>query len=280
MSVSTYLESLNQFKKFLKEAEGRRAQYFMLPYDAPAFHMIDDIYYVGSRSVSSHLITSEEGHILIDTCMPSTGPFILKGIVDLGFKPKEIKYILITHAHIDHLGSTRLLAQETEANVCIGEADVEAAQKGSATKYGLVGFPPFKVDLPLKEGSTIAVGDKEIHVYHTPGHTPGCCSFGLEIEGEERKYNVFLFGGPGLNVFERRNLRKGIYGGTLDDFKRTLDRLETLQVDVWLGAHPGQNRAFQKLELLKKGVKPNPYIDPEGWKGFIRSIKDRLQRFL
>ena len=99
--------------------------------------MIGDIYYVGSRFVSSHLITSEEGHVLIDTCMPDTGPFILKGIVDLGFYPKDVEYILISHAHVDHLGSTRLLAEETGAKVCIGEADVQAAQEGDPTKMGL-----------------------------------------------------------------------------------------------------------------------------------------------
>jgi len=115
----------------------KRGRNIRLPYNTPAFRMIDDIYYVGSRFVSSHLITSEEGHVLIDTCMPDTGPFILKGIVDLGFYPKDVEYILISHAHVDHLGSTRLLAEETEAKVCIGEAHVEAAQKRDPTKMGL-----------------------------------------------------------------------------------------------------------------------------------------------
>jgi len=253
---------------------------YRVSYDAPAFRMIDNVYYVGSRYVSSHLITSEEGHILIDTCMPDTGPFILKGIIDLGFNPKDIKYILITHAHIDHLGSTKMLAEETGAKVCIGEADMEAAEKGSTTKFGLIGFTPFKVDTPLKEGDILALGDKEIHVYHTPGHTPGCCSFDFKIDYEGRKYKVFLFGGPGQNVFEEENIRMEIYGGTLQDYKKTLDRLETFQVDVWLGAHPGQNNTFGKLELLNEGVTPNPYIDPEGWKAFLKRLKDSLQRFL
>jgi len=250
------------------------------PYYAPAFRMIDDIYYVGSTHVSSHLITSEEGHILIDTCMPNTGPFILKGIVDLGFKPKDIKYILITHAHIDHLGSAKFLAEETGAKVCIGETDVEAAEKGSTTRFGLIGFEPFKVDISLKEGDVIALGDKKIHVYHTPGHTPGCCSFGFKVNHEGREYNAFIFGGPGQNVFVKENLQRKIYGGTIQDYKNTLERLETFNVDVWFGPHPRVNRTFKKLELLKKGVKPNPYIDPEGWKAHIKGLKERLQKFL
>jgi len=248
--------------------------------EGAGFWMIDNIHYVGTERVSSHLFTSEKGHILIDACMPDSGPDILKNISTLGFNPRDIRYILISHAHIDHLGSTKLLANETGAKVCIGEADVEAAEKGSTWKMGLVGFSPFKVDVPLEEGDVTSVGDKEIHIYHTPGHTPGCISFGFEVNDEGRKYNGFMFGGPGVNVFQPEGLRKGIYGGTLEDFQSTLDRLNTFKVEVWLGAHPGQNRTFQKLELLSKGAKPNPYIDPDGWKGFLQNIRDKMQKLL
>jgi metallo-beta-lactamase class B len=246
--------------------------------DVPAFRIIDDIYYVGNGWVSSHLITSEKGHVLIDTCMPETGSSILKAITSLEFRPRDVRYILTSHAHIDHLGSTKMLAEETGARVCVGEADVEAAEKGSTTRAGLTGFTPFKVNMPLREGDVIAVGSKEIHVYHTPGHTPGCCSFGLKIEHESRKYNVFLFGGAGLNVFEEENLRKNIYGGTVQDLARTVERLETLNVDVWLGNHPNQNNTFAKQELLAKGATPNPYIDPQGWKAFLKGLKDSLRK--
>jgi len=90
---------------------------------------------------------------------------------------------------------------------------------------------------------------------------------------------VFLFGGAGLNVFEEENLRKRIYGGTVQDYARTLERLETLNVDVWLGNHPNQNNTFGKQELLAKGVTPNPYIDPRGWKAFLKELKESLRKF-
>jgi len=244
------------------------------------FWMIDNIHYVGTERVSSHLFTSEEGHILIDTCMPEDGPAILKNISALGFDPGDIRYILMSHAHIDHLGSTKFLAEATGAKVCIGEADVQAAERGSTSKMGLVGFSPFKVDIALKEGDEVSVGERDILIYHTPGHTPGCISFGFEVQDEGHKYSGFIFGGPGVNVFQPKNLEKGIYGGTLQDFQSTLDRLDALQVQVWLGAHPNQNNTFQKLELLKKGAKPNPYIDPEGWKAFLQTLREKLKRLL
>jgi len=245
----------------------------------PAFRIIDDIYYVGSRSVSSHLITSDEGHVLIDTCNPGDGPSVLKSIRDLKFSPNDIKYILTTHGHHDHVGGTKIIAEETGAKICVGEADVVAVEKGSATREGLTGFATFKVDKMLKDGDIIPLGNKEIRVYHTPGHTPGCVSIGFKINHEGRTCNVFLFGGAGLNVFEERNLKRGIYGGTLQDFGKTLDRLETLKVDVWLGSHPNQNDTFGKLDLLLKGISPNPYIDPSGWKVFLKRLRTDLASF-
>ena len=244
-----------------------------------SFRVIDDVYYVGSRSVGSHMITSEKGHVLIDTCNPGDGPSIMKSIRDLGFDPKDIKYILTTHAHHDHVGGTKMISEETGAKICVGEADVEAAEKGSTTRAGLTGFATFKVGQTLREGDVVALGYKEIRVYHTPGHTPGCCSFGFRVDHESKVYDVFLFGGAGFNVFQEENLRRGIYGGTVQDYGRTLDRLDTLKVDVWLGAHPHRNNTFQKLELLQKGVTPNPFIDPVGWKAFLKGLRTGLEKY-
>jgi hypothetical protein len=89
-----------------------------------------------------------------------------------------------------------------------------------------------------------------------------------------------MFGGPGINVFHPKNLQKAIYGGTLKDFQSTVNRLDTFPVEVWLGAHPNQNNTFGKFHLLKKGTKPNPFIDPEGWKAFLQTLHEKLKRLL
>ena len=248
--------------------------------DDLAFRIIGDIYYVGIERVSSHLMTSDDGHILIDTCMPDSGPAILEHITHLGFKPRDVRYILISHSHIDHLGSTKFLAGETGATVCVGAADAAAAEKGSTTKMGLTGFEPFKVDMALSEGDTVAVGDKQVRVCHTPGHTPGCCTFVFTVREDGKDYEGALFGGPGLNVFNPKMLSKGVYGGTKEDFKKTLDRLEAMPIQVWLGSHPDQNATFEKHQLLKQGAKPNPYIDPQGWKDFLRGRRAGLMKLL
>ncbi len=237
----------------------------MKPYEFPAFRMIDDIYYVGG-SVGSFLITSDEGHILIDTVYPEYGSFILKGILDLGFSPRDIKYIAITHAHFDHTGSATMLAEATGAQVCIGELDREAAEQGSERQ------PPIKIDKSLKDGDVIAFGDKEILVYHTPGHTVGNVSFGFKIAHEGRVLNGFLIGGFAV----RSSTAPARYDGALQDYKKTLDRLESLNVDVWFVSHPEPSDIFGKFELLRRGGKPNPFIDPAGWKAFLTTLRGSL----
>jgi len=252
----------------------------MTDYDGSPFHIIDNIYYIGTDFVSSHIFTSKEGHILLDTCWPDSGPGILNGVTELGFSPKDIRYLVISHAHIDHLGSTALLAKETGATICVGEADVEAAEKGSTTQAGLVGFETFKVHRPLKEGDVIAVGGRRLHVYHTPGHTPGCCSFGFKVQDENRTYRGMLFGGAGLNVFEEENLKRNIYGGTIEDLRKSLERMLRFDAKVWLGNHPFHNDTFQKLEHLRQGIRPNPYIDPDGWKAFLTARLVEVEELL
>ncbi len=233
------------------------------PYDIPAFRMIDDIYYVGGY-VGSFLITSEDGHILIDTTFPGQGAYILKGIVDLGFKPKDVKHILITHAHFDHTGNAMMLAEATGAKVCIGEFEREAAEKGSER------HPAITIDESLKDGDIIAVGNKEIRVYHTPGHTIGNISFGFNIPHENQMLNTFIVGGFAVGNRAR-------YEGALQDYKKTLERYESLNVDVWLVSHPEPNDTFGKFALLRQGVTPNPYIDPDGWKAFLQMLEESLR---
>jgi len=245
-----------------------------------AFQLIDNIYYVGTTKVSSHLFTSGDGHVLIDACYPDDGSVISRNIRTLGIDPKDIRYLLITHAHTDHLGGAAYLADQTGACVCIGKRDVHAAEHGSKIQKGLTGFMPVKIDKALREDDCINVGQISIQVYDTPGHTPGCCSFGFEVKDRDKRYNGLLFGGPGVNVFQKENLKRNIYGGTIKDFINSVKRLLTFEVDVWLGAHPGLNHTFEKREQLQQSNESNPYVDPQGWKSFLKQCLLNAEQLL
>lgn len=122
------------------------------------------------------------------------------------------------------------------------------------------------------------------HACEDKNDTRGCKeSFqidGFKIDYEGQQYNAFLFGGPGQEAFEDRSgFGYPAYHGTIQQYKNTLDRLESIEVDVWLGDMPHRNETFAKMGLLKKGARPNPYIDPEGWKAHLRGLRESLERF-
>ena len=143
------------------------------------FRMIGNVYYVGTDGLASYLITSPQGHILVDTVMPEATSQIKANIEKLGFKVADIKYLLNTHAHIDHTGGLAEMKQASGAQLVAGEADKPLLEGGyypGAREETALNFPPVKVDRTVREGDTVTLGDVKLIAHETPGHSPGCTS--------------------------------------------------------------------------------------------------------
>ncbi|MCP4611305.1 MAG: MBL fold metallo-hydrolase [Planctomycetes bacterium] len=273
----------------------------------PPFNIIENIFYVGTKFVSSHLFTSPKGHILIDAGMPKDGATILENIEKLGFRGRDIRYLLITHAHIDHLGGAAHVVKETGASACIGEADVPIAEHGPIERYDkfgnktrvdisskvmahkkqyLVNFEPIEIVRRIKDGEHLEIGTTAIEFFHTPGHTAGSFGFGFQVESNGKKYRGFLPGGIGANVFGDNFIKDNISGANINAYIDSLKRMKKMDVDVWLGAHPFFNNTLEKWERLRKrNSNVNPFIDPEGGKVFLyhwlkeaENVLSRLKR--
>lgn len=240
----------------------------------------DNLFYVGNKQFSSHLLVGKKEIVLIDTPYPVHFDMLVDSIRSVGVDPAKITLILHTHHHYDHVGATRRIKELSGASVAMGARDVKRLKSLLSLEYTLdfwnvtAGyFEPFEVERPLKHGDTIDLGDTVIHCHHTPGHTPGTMSFTFDVGIDGRRHTAVLFGGPGLNFLK---IKGAYYPGAKDDFAHSLDYLESLDVNVFLGAHPYQNDTLGKYERLEKGEKPNPFIDREG---FLRFLKIRRMGF-
>jgi metallo-beta-lactamase class B len=243
---------------------------------AEPFRIAGNLYYVGNRDVSSHLIDTGDGLVLLDTAFPQTVYLLLESIRRLGFDPDDVRYILHCHGHYDHFGGTRALVDLTGARTALGREDIEILTERPelswAPQYGVPFYEAFLADLPLSDGQVLSVGDTAFRCVHIPGHTPGAMSYFFDLTEGESTYRVGIHGGPGLNTLTEEYLRQyDLPFSRRDDYLRSLERLETEAVDIFIGAHPGQNDTFDRYARLAEPH--NPFIDRAAWPGFLAQLE-------
>lgn len=245
-------------------------------YAVPPFRIAGNLYYVGNRDVSSHLIDTGAGLILLDSAFPQTTYLLLESIRQLGFDPADLQLILHCHGHYDHCGGTRALVELTGAETAMGEADIEILEKRPelswAPEYGTEFYERFTVDRPLSGDEEVALGNTRIECMPVPGHTPGSLALFFEVEQEGTRYRVGLHGGPGLNTLTSEYLGKyGLPESRRLDYLRSLERVKAEAVDIMLGAHPQKNHTLRKRAQMRAGR--NPFVDPGAWPVFIGSLE-------
>ena len=246
------------------------------------FQIAPKVFYVsGNDWVGAYLIETEEGLILIDTGMHETCYLLLESIRELGYTPYDIKKILISHAHIDHIGAAKTLKELINAQIYIGKRDVEPLTK--------------RKDLILKEGSTcgdfvpdkvyeeenpIIFGGIKIYTYSTPGHTPGCTSFIFERKDKEgKKYICGMHGGIGLNTLSRKYLKeKQLPLNLQNEFLESLLKLAKFEVDICIPSHTNQ---IEILDLIPEDRKNFlPFVNKEIWHKLINERIEKIREIL
>jgi len=252
-------------------------------FDAPAFSITRDTHRIGCRDENIYLITTSEGHIMIDTGFGNGSEyFTLCNIIDLGFNPKDIKYIILTHKHPDHIGGAKRLKELTGAKIIAHKTDAYSIESGyihilpnDGSEWPIYGC---EIDHRLTDDYVLEVGDKRISILHTPGHTAGCLSILWNIEIEGKEYCAGLTGICGeATLYDLINGKREFPAGeSPSDYHKSIDKLLTQQVNVFLASHSCDNNGWGKYEELKKGKKPNPFIDPKGWENFLKSLDEKI----
>jgi metallo-beta-lactamase class B len=244
------------------------------------FRIIGNIHYVGTNGLAVYLIVSPQGHMLIDTALPEATSQIRSSIAKLGFKVADIKYLLNTHAHLDHTGGFAELKKETGAQLIAGAADrplLEGGYYPGQEQTVELRFPPVKVDRTVGDGDTVALGDITMTAHATPGHTPGCTTWTMSVrEGNEDHQAIFFCSATvALNTL----VGHPTYPGIVDDYRKTFERVGDIKGDVFLAPHPEMYDMPGKRARMAPGA-PNPFVNAKDFPAYIETLKKDFEASL
>ncbi len=215
----------------------------------PPHKIIGDLYYVGTRTLSSFLVVTSQGNILINSTYERNVQTIKKSVEQLGFKFSDIKILLGTHAHSDHQEGDALIKQLTGAQTMAMAEDVPALQ---AMRPGGKEHP---IDKILHDGETVTLGGTTLTAHLTPGHTRGCTTWTMKAQEGGRMFNIVI----GCSLRPPTTLTPEVVA----EFSHSFPLVRSLPCDVPLGDHPAQYSLEEKYAKLQKGAR-NPFIDPDG----------------
>jgi metallo-beta-lactamase class B len=249
----------------------------------PAFRIAGNLYYVGSKGLAAYLITTPQGHILINSNLEDSVPMIRASIEKLGFKYSDVRILLISHAHFDHDAGSAPIKQQTGAAYMVMEGDVPVVESGGTRdfQYGNdkgTFFPPVKVDRVLKDGDEVKLGDTVLVARLTAGHTKGCTTWTMTVKDGAKRYQAVIIGSPNVNPGYKL-VNNAAYPGIAEDYARGFKTLAALPADLFLGAHGSYFGMDEKYARLQKGD-AEAFVDREGYKKFVAAKTAEFEREL
>ena len=249
----------------------------------PAFRIADNLYYVGSKGLANYLITTPQGHILINSDLEANVPLIRASIESLGFKFTDVKILLISHAHYDHNAGSAMIKKLTGAKYMVMDGDVPVVESGGKSDFQYGNdpaslYPRTKVDRVLRDGDEVKLGDAVLTARLTPGHTKGCTTWTMKVKDGEKIRDVVIVGSPNVNPGYKL-VGNSVYPRMAQDFERTFQVLKSLPCDYFLGAHGSYFDMETKYAQLKAG-RTTAFIDPDGYKIYVADRERAFRREL
>jgi metallo-beta-lactamase class B len=248
------------------------------------FRLIGNISYVGALDVSSFLITTRDGHILIDSGFEATVPMIRENVRKLGYRFEDIKIVLNSHAHLDHAGGHALLKRLIHAQLVMSEADAALLSRGGKGDFPpisdqIMAYEPAKADRIIHDGEQVSLGEAILTAHLTPGHTKGCTTWTMAVEDAGKQHHVVFYGSttilPGVRLVNNPK-----YPQIVDDFTRTFAVLRSLPCEIFLAPHGSMFGLREKAQRQALRQKPNPFLDAEGYRAFLARSERGFQQQL
>ena len=233
----------------------------------PPFHILKGISFVGAYHSSVHLIDTGDGLVMLDTGYLKSFYLVVNGIYSLGYDPKDIKYVFLTHWHDDHVESVNAVRSiAPNAKAVIGIRDDQ-----EVIKHGF-----FTPDIVVKDGDTITLGKVTFRFMETPGHSIGTVSLFFDYEEDGVVYHVGTFGGAGPDALFEDD--EDWYPAARDDYFRSIEKMRKEKVNVFLGNHCWNNDTDGKAQKLAEDPAVNPFIDENEFPKFLDHCEARVRR--
>jgi len=249
----------------------------------PPFQIAGNLYYVGSKGLANYLITTPQGHILINSDLPANVPMIKASVERLGFKFSDVKILLISHAHWDHDAGSSAIKTAVGATYMVMDADVPVVESGGKAdfQYGSDPaqlYPPVKVDRVLHDGDNVTLGGATLVAHLTPGHTKGCTTWTMKVSDGGKTHDAVIICSPNVNPGYKL-VGNAQYPEIAADYERQFRVLKSLPCDIFLGAHGSYFDLEAKYARRQAGAR-DAFVDPKGCAAYIADRDSAFRREL
>lgn len=226
------------------------------------FYIAGNIYYVGTKGLAAYLIVSDRSAVLLNGTLAENAALVQRNIQSLGVPLHRVRLLISDHAHADHVGAMAQIKRNTGASLLASTGDREALESGmnrGDTNYGVMPFPPVKVNGVVRDGQTIRLGGIALTAHLTPGHTQGCTSWSMTIEDAGISRRVLFL----CSITVAGNILVGnrAYPRIVKDYRATFRKLATMRADILLTSHPEMADVLDR-ETRSVAGGLNAFVDP------------------
>jgi metallo-beta-lactamase class B len=248
------------------------------------FRIIGNIYWVGHTEIGAYLIKTPAGAILMETTSAQQSQWVRENIEKLGVKMRDVKILINSHAHAEHMAGLAMFKEVTGAKLVASKLAADEMVVGGRNDFredGSEQYPPVKPDRIIEDGGKIELGGTVLTAHLTPGHAKGCTTWTTTVEEDGKKYNVewvcvMTPAGPDRAPL----INNAKYPNIVEDYQHSFATLKSIPCDVFLYARAADLNLAGKQARLEKGEKPNPFVDPEGCKAIIQKSEDLFNKLL
>ena len=240
----------------------------------PGHRIVGNLYAVGTYDLGVFLVTSDEGHALINSGLETSTPLIRDNIESLGFRLEDVKILLTMQAHWDHTAALAEIKEISGAEMWATSGDATVLEDGGVSDPhfgGRESFAPIRVSKIITDGEIITIGSTQLTVIETPGHTQGSSSYSMTAHENGRDYKVVIANMGTINA-GKRLLINPTYPGVAEDFAETFRKQKAMEIDVWVAAHGSQYGLHEKYTAGQE-YNPETFVDPDGFLNAVTRLE-------